>query len=347
MIIFLHGDDTYRSRAKLQELRERFLRDVDPSGANLVMIDGTTAAASEVWGAIAAQSFLVRKRMVIIERIGDAKSDPVRTEVAAFFPKIPDDVMVVFWESVSRNPASKKSPSRVKRIASKRSARTSKRKATGVDPLFPLLLQEQCAQEFAPLTGAELERWVMACAKTRGAMFAPGACRALCAMVGSDLWRMTQEVEKLTLAAARASNALRSITSALMCELVDGTPTDNIFAFVDALGRGDGRAALAELARLEATGAEPGMLVGMIARQLRLLIMAADCLRRGVPAGQLATELGCPPFVASKLAEQARTQSLATLLALHPKLVELDYALKSSRAPREALVELFCLEATA
>ena len=43
MIIFLFGADTFRSRQKLKEIKDKFLREVDSSGMNMQTLDGKTA----------------------------------------------------------------------------------------------------------------------------------------------------------------------------------------------------------------------------------------------------------------------------------------------------------------
>jgi DNA polymerase III delta subunit len=57
----------------------------------------------------------------------------------------------------------------------------------------------------------------------------------------------------------------------------------------------------------------------MLARQIRLLIQAKD---GGAIAG--------PPFMVTKLKQQASGFSLAQLLTLHNQLVEIDYGIKTS-----------------
>jgi len=58
MIIFLYGEDTFLSRRKLNELKEKFLREVDPSGNGLVVLDGEKAAMEEINESISASSLL-------------------------------------------------------------------------------------------------------------------------------------------------------------------------------------------------------------------------------------------------------------------------------------------------
>lgn len=361
MIIFLHGDDTFRSREKLRELKQRFLREVDPSGTNLVTIDGTSTTADEIWAAVAAQSFLVRKRMVVVEDLGAQKSNVVREGVTALLARIPEDVILVFWESGSRAGGKQKISPLPRRRGSERGSGSKVRRGgvtslpAGGDILFPALLKEKYAQEFAPLDGVALARWVQDRVKVLGVTIDATAARELITMVGSDLWRMHNELEKLMAAATGLSPSLREgeregegkITSALVHELVDTAPSDNLFAFVDAVGRGDRAGSLRILRELEAARVDPHYLLAMLHRQLRLLVMAADLLERGTPTSQLAVELRVHPFVAQKLSQQARTSSLSALRALYPRLLELDRKLKSSRAPWQALMNLFTLEATA
>lgn len=339
MIIFLHGDDTFRSREKLRELKEKFLREVDPSGMNLVTIDGTSATADEIWAAVAAQSFLVRKRMVVVEDLGAQKSNAVREGVAGFLERIPEDVIAVFWEGRSHAPTSS---SRVKRgISPKRGKGATAKNAPKEDSgLSPLLLKEKFAQEFAPLDGVALSRWVQDRAKVLGATIEPAAIRELTAIVGPDLWRMANELEKLSLAARD-----KPIISPLIRDLVDIAPSDSFFTFLDAVGQGDRAAAIRCLRELEAARVDPHHLLAMLHRQLRLLVMAADCLERGVPPSQLAAELGVHPYVAQKLVAQTQQRvAKQNFVGLYPRLLELDRKLKSSRAPWQVLMDLFVFD---
>lgn len=355
MIIFLHGEDTFRSREKLRELKEKFLREVDPSGMNLVTIDGTSTTADEIWAAVAAQSFLVRKRMVVVEDLGQQKSNAAREGITALLDRIPEDVIVVFWESRScaANTKRKTLNAKLRKVPSTKRRGGVTSLPAGGDILFPALLKEKYAQEFAPLDGVALARWVQDRVKVLGVTIDATAARELITMVGSDLWRMHNELEKLMAAATGLSPSLREgeregegkITSALVHELVDTAPSDNLFAFVDAVGRGDRAGSLRILRELEAARVDPHHLLAMLHRQLRLLVMAADLLERGTPTSQLAVELRVHPFVAQKLSQQARTSSLSALRALYPRLLELDRKLKSSRAPWQALMELFVLDA--
>ncbi|MBI2482879.1 DNA polymerase III subunit delta [Candidatus Uhrbacteria bacterium] len=345
MIIFLHGNDSYRSRMKLRELMEKFRREVDASGSNLVTLEGAAITASEIWGAVAAQSFLVRKRMVVVEDIGAPKSAAVRTEVIALLDRIPEDVILIFYESKSRS----EQPKRGKIKAPTRSAPKKRKNVAAETPaddtLFARLLAGKYAYEFVPLEGAALAAWVRERVTAAGATIEPAAIPVLIAEVGGDGWRMANEIEKLVVAAfAQGDHPV--IRSSLVEELLATDPVGDIFGFLDAVGRGDRAAALTKLRALEAAATDPQYLVVMLTRQLRQLVLAADLIAAGAPPARLAAELRVPPFIAQKIAAQVRGTSLTRLRALYPHLLELDRTLKSSRAPWEALVTLFVCDAT-
>ena len=40
MIIFLYGPDSFRAREKMKQLKQKFIREVDKSGLNLIEMDG-------------------------------------------------------------------------------------------------------------------------------------------------------------------------------------------------------------------------------------------------------------------------------------------------------------------
>ncbi len=125
-----------------------------------------------------------------------------------------------------------------------------------------------------------------------------------------------------------------------------------VFDLTDAVGAGRHERALVVLRKIFAQGqggmSEAAPLVGMLARQLRLLMLAHGCELR---SGALEEKAGVPPFVARKLLEQARTFSLPRLRRAFGSLVRLDGDLKGgsyvvTRSPQLAL-ERWILDACA
>ncbi|MEI6597040.1 MAG: hypothetical protein WCL13_02400, partial [bacterium] len=69
MIIFLYGQDNFRSRLKLNELKDKYLREIDKLGSGLKIINGAKANFSEITAAVSPSSLLSKKRLIIIEDI--------------------------------------------------------------------------------------------------------------------------------------------------------------------------------------------------------------------------------------------------------------------------------------
>ena len=79
MIIFIYGADTFRSRRFLQELKDKFTRDVDPLAQNVNLIDGLTADLKTISGQADTGSLFAKKRLVIINDIFQSKKEkPLR-----------------------------------------------------------------------------------------------------------------------------------------------------------------------------------------------------------------------------------------------------------------------------
>ncbi len=190
-------------------------------------------------------------------------------------------------------------------------------------------------REFPPLRGKALLDWIGEEARRRGLELASGVPEALVAALGEAPGLLVRELEKLALYVHPRRRIERADLEAVTPVRLEG----NIFALVDALGAGDGATALRQLARLLGEGAHPAYLLYMVARQLRLLLLAREALERGASPEEAARTLGVPPFVARKLLRQVRPLSLARLIQAHRALARADFALKTGRRDPQALVE--------
>lgn len=323
MIFFLYGQDTYRSREKLRELKEKFVREVDPSGANLVVLDGAVMKPEDFRNAVSAMSMFVKKRMVVVERLLESGKKPVQEAVAEYLKSkdFPEDHIVVFWEGeMSKKQGSKKTKKQTKK--------KKEGSSTGSETiaLVELLKRQKYVQEFELLTPAEVERWIVAEVKKRDGKISAGATRLLAASVGNDLWRMTNEIGKLL-----AGDA--SITEDAVRESVVEKTESAIFAFTDALGHRSRDEALRLLANERAAGIEPLHLLAMMIRQFRILLrLSCD-----------DTE-GLHPFVVQKARTQLQRFSFDELKNIYSRLLDIDVSLKTSRVDPDALLTLFVTE---
>ena len=100
MIIFLHGNDTYRSKKKLQELQQKFFNEVDKQGYNLTALSGHDCTIEKIIEAVSAMPFMATKRMVLVEdlsqmNIGDKEEQSMLDVIQ---PLLESDTIFVVWE---------------------------------------------------------------------------------------------------------------------------------------------------------------------------------------------------------------------------------------------------------
>lgn len=108
--------------------------------------------------------------------------------------------------------------------------------------------------------------------------------------------------------------------------------SSSVFQWLDSLRPGNESASQQLLHKaIERDGAE--MCFAMLTRQVRLLIQ----MREGVP-------MKIAPFAVGKLKNQANSFTTKQLLALHSKLVELDYGAKMSRNASDMAQNLTLLQ---
>ena len=107
---------------------------------------------------------------------------------------------------------------------------------------------------------------------------------------------------------------------------------------VDSIGNRDGARAMRLLRKTMEQG-NVGGVFAMIVRQFRLLLLAREALDGGTPAAHLASALDVHPFVAQKLASQARNFRLAALEDLYRRLRDIDEEVKTGRIELETAME--------
>lgn len=181
---------------------------------------------------------------------------------------------------------------------------------------------------------ADAVDWVVDLAGRRGVRLARPVAAQLVELVGTGQSELQAALERASLHAG----ADRPVTVADLDAVVSRTREAVIFELTDAVGMGDGRAALRILAHMfhERAGSEVGQAnaaLSMLVRQVRLVFTAK---MNGVAA------TGVPPFVARKLETQARRWSEPRLRAALGGLARLDRDLKGgsaavARAPYLAL----------
>ena len=300
------------------------LRDV-----NITVLDGREVGLDELTATCNTVPFLAEKRLVVVEGLLSRfeASAPSRSRSRAtnerssllgvwealpgHLVNLPETTDLVFVDGpLSRNNRL------LTRVASLADVRT-----------FP-----------AP-NPADLRGWISGRAAEKGAEIDRDAVSTLAETVGGNLQTLDAELEKL--ATYRAGQAIRRED---VEELVSYTKEANIFATVDAMIEGRTGPAIRQAHQLLDAGRPAVYLLTMIARQVRLLLLAKELRAQKVPQAEMGSRLGLSGYPLRKTLDQERRFTMEGLTHIHGKLLESDISIKTTGADEQLVLDLLIAE---
>lgn len=351
MYYILHGDEEFSRTEQVANLKQQIMGD-GMGDLNISVLDGRKVTLDELINACNTLPFLTDRRMVIVEDLlqrlagqgrssrseeenalaeEEADEPPAKSEdmqkLLDYLPQLPPSTRLLFVETrpLGRNHAVLKAAAKSK---------------------------DAYVREYST-KDVNLRDWVRARAQSRNIRINRDAADLLIALVGTvtvkkngreeripNLRGLDSELEKL----AAFVNYARPITTEDVQAMVSASHEETIFALVDTLGQRQGRQAMRSLQDLLAGGANELFILTMIARQFRLILSAKDLADRGASEAQLCQKLHVQPFVARKLLSQARHFQMDELEAIHRRVLEMDWAIKTGRIKPRLALELLVIE---
>lgn len=317
MIIFSYGDDTFGVHEKVKQLRKAFEEKFDKAGFNIVTFPSNQSNkldAPEILQAVCSYPFLGPKRMVIIGGLIESVNKDEQKVWVDGFSRMPDSTIAVLWENASASLIEKKS-------------------------IFKELTKigEVHKYTYPELSGTGLSKWVRERIHAIGGTIDSPAVHALTLSVGSDLWRMDQEMSKLV-AFAQGKSITKEMVEELVCASFEG----KIFELMDAISKKQVRRAIELLEQERLAGSDDHYLLTMLGRQVRILLSAKAFLESNSPPREFAILSGLHPFPAQKALEQARLFCMDDLKHAHDFLFEYDVNIKTGRMGAGLAVDLVC-----
>lgn len=320
MIIFLSGPDTFRSRQKLRELKEKFTKEVDASSINIQTIAGKTATLEAAENALVSAPFLSRKRMVIFDSISQSRlteiqygriQELIRRQSA-------QDTIVIFWEGEAAG------------------------KKFSKHPFFSALAREKYSYAFDFLKEGALTAWIERRTKELGCAISQNTARTLSEILGNNLWRVNAELEKLS---AYVKNG--EITQSAVQLLVATEEEENIFLLTDAIGQKNKRAALLLIENFLKSGLDAQEILYRCLWQCKNLLLIKsfeEAKSAGVPPYLLSQKLGLHPYVVKKGISQAKNFTRQKLQELCQGILSIDEKIKTGVSSTPALIDLLILK---
>jgi len=327
LLYLLLGEDDFSIRQSLEEIKGG-IGDPTTLMTNTTVLNGQQVTLDQLRGACGTVPFLAQKRLVVIEgllerfepRSKSGRKKPARLtnqqseykSIAAYVRQVPGFTELVLVDG---------------RIGNR-------------NPLFRELSAVAQVRSFPWLREAKLRQWIERRVAEEGGNISSRAVESLARFVGSNLWIMANEVDKLVLFTRG-----RRIEEGDVRVVVSYAQEANIFAMVDAVLEFRVGVAQELLQQLLKQGAVPVYLLVMLSRQVRLMVRVKGLRDQRKSRNEIQDKLGLTSdFVLRKALAQADKYSLARLTEVYHKLLEADLSIKTGKYDGELALNILIAE---
>ncbi|MDH3975159.1 MAG: DNA polymerase III subunit delta [Deltaproteobacteria bacterium] len=201
---------------------------------------------------------------------------------------------------------------------------------------FLALSKKGCAVEHSRPYEREMPKWIKWLAGKKDLQISERACRYLADIIGNDLTSISSEIEKVSLYSGPGKRIEVEDLEAISVDVKART----VFQLIDALGEKDLKSSLENLKKLLDSGESPILILSMILRQLRLIWIGKDILKRGGKEDEVRKKTKLPPFVVKNYLKQVKVFSEEELKRAYDSIFDLDIKFKSSPVDKEKALEL-------
>jgi DNA polymerase-3 subunit delta len=328
LLHILVGQDDYSRTQSLKEIKKG-IGEQTLLSANTTILDGKQVTLDKLKIVCETAPFLTERRLVIVngllERF-ETKSKSRRDRkiaqvpnhknecksLAGYITKIPCSTIFVLIDKGIKNN----------------------------NPLFRELSGKAEVRSFPLLREVKLRQWVQRHVAEEGGSISPQSINLLTKLIGSNLWVMASEINKLILFTSG-----RRIEEGDVKRAVGYAQQVNVFAMVDAII--DSKADMAEqlLQQLLQDGAAPTYLLAMLSRQVHLVTRAKELKTRKLAKAEIQDKLGLTiEFAVRTTLEQANRYSWERLKQIYHNLLETDLSIKTGKYDGELALHILVAE---
>lgn len=316
-VYLFYGPEGYLREQAVERLKEYVL---PPGGEqlNFEVLDGSVMSGREIVAAAAYASFIPGRRLVLVKspQIFQASAEKNDREI-----KYVLDYLAAPCPGTCLVFDSAQNVDRRKKIY-KETARAGR------------------TIEFTLLKPADLIKWLAKRAREDGCAINREAAEELLARCGRDMYTLYHEMQKL----ACYTEPGKTIGIEVVRQLVAARVEENIFEVVDAIGEKNCVRALSGIRNLLLQKQQPQQIIGMVARQFRLILQVQGLARAGQSREQIISLLKIHPFVYKKIYAQRQNFPLEQLVKALNKLTELDHNIKIGLVDFYPAMETFVLK---
>ncbi len=344
MVIFLFGPDTYRSRQRLSDIKQEFIRRKDKKGLNISVVQATDLTVDELRKAVLSSSLFSEKRLIIIEEL---LSGDIRNRNSKEFESLLQEITKILKKTRRQAGLPGRQAGNIlvfwgQEIKEKELTPPQHR-------LYQLLKKEKYSEEFKLLKPAELKKWIKKQVSQEGVQIEDPAINLLIDIYGNNLWFIKNELDKLI---AWQFEPQTKQKKPLIIRLDDikniilPKTEQNIWRLVDALGQKNKIQALKVLSDQFKNEADVSKIISLLAHQYRTILRIKSYLKINQVSNhyQLAKKLSLHPYVCQKGLAQGENYTLEELKKIYQQLLEIDLLRKSRPVNPEALLDLLIVK---
>ncbi len=305
MIILLYGKDNYRLKEKLEEIITGYKKKYS-SGLNIKFLK-SSEGFKDIEDENKQVSMFSEKRLIVV---GDVfSSEKLKKDILENYSKISssDNIFVFYQEGEVKKK----------------------------EKLIEIFLKEKAiVQEFIPLSGKKLSSWIKKEFEKNEVKVSDEAVFKLQEIGGDDLWRIKNEIDKLSL-------YKKNISKEDVEEMVKTVTGVNIFNTIDAIAEKDKEKALFLFYDHLEKGDNPLYILSMIVYQFRNLITVKDLMERNYSYSEIQTKSNLKNFVFRKSYNQAKKFSFIELKEIYEELFLADLKGKTGQIDPVLAIHLF------
>jgi DNA polymerase-3 subunit delta len=310
MIYFIYGEDSYRSKEKLEEIILSYKK-IHKSGLNLIYMDAKEKVFKDFYGNFKITSMFAEKKLIILKNVfGNIRFQEEFLENIKTLEDI-KDIIVIYEDNVPDQ-------------------RTK---------FFKALQKNAKCQEFNYLSLVTLKRWAVQQFEKNKTRINPDALELLVSFVGNDLWQMANEINKLS--NYKNGSVVRKEDVEL---LIKPNIENDIFKTIDALASKNKKQALYLLHRHLENGDNSLYLLSMISYQFRNLLIIKELQDKKSPYATIVKKSGLHPFVVQKSYYLCSQFSMPELKKIYLKIFQVDSDIKTGKIEAETALDLLLAE---
>ena len=306
-VYLLYGQEDYLKTLYRNKLRSAIIPADDTM--NYSYFEGKDIDLTAVRSMADTVPFFAEHRLLIIENSGLFKK---QSDFADYIKEMPESSILIFVES-----------------------EVDKR-----NKLYKTVQKNGTVSEMNGLSEQDLKMWIASYLQKNGKKITEQNILYLLHKVGADMKNLQNEMEKLICYAVEDSVIQREMIDDICVEQTEG----KIFDMIDAIGMKDQDRALQLYYDLLAVREKPMSILFLLLRHFNILVQVKELAQGGTANGQIASQVGIPPFTVKKYIGQTKNFKTREIKGCIERCIEVEQQIKTGLLLDQIGVELLIVE---